>query len=43
MSAMPLKNSTPLPDPPRDLGTDYALIAVGIAATTLAAVYLFLT
>lgn len=37
------KHSTSPPDPPRDLRTDYALIAVGIAATTLATVYLILT
>lgn len=39
---MPEKTHTPPFDPPRDLRTDYALIATGIAAAVVALVYLIL-
>jgi hypothetical protein len=33
----------PMLDPQRDLGTDYALIATGVAAALIALIYLILT
>jgi hypothetical protein len=38
------EKSYPSPfDPQRDIGTDYALIAVGVAAALIALIYLILT
>jgi hypothetical protein len=40
---MAKKTYHPLLDPPRDLGTDYALIAIGVGAALIALIYLILT
>ena len=40
---MAQKTYDPMFDPQRDLGTDYALIAVGVGAALIALIYLILT
>jgi hypothetical protein len=39
---MTRKSPRPSFDPPRDLGTDYVLIATGIGAALIALIYLLL-
>ena len=40
---MAQKTFKPQFDPQRDLGTDYALIAIGVGAALMALIYLILT
>lgn len=40
---MAQKSYEPQFDPQRDLGTDYALIAIGVGAALMALIYLILT
>jgi hypothetical protein len=40
---MARKTYEPQFDPQRDLGTDYALIAIGVGAALMALIYLILT
>jgi hypothetical protein len=40
---MAQKTCKPQFDPQRDLGTDYALIAIGVGAALMALIYLILT
>ena len=39
---MARKTYDPMFDPQRDLGTDYALIAIGVGAALMALIYLIL-
>jgi len=39
---MARKSSSSRSDPQRDLGTDYALIAIGVSAALVALIYLLL-